>query len=71
MQNKCCVVLGNVNQVTDFDHNSVGYYETALHKSEKLSSLTLLINLWHPHRHSRAVCRIWELKHGWVWFFFI
>lgn len=37
MENKCCVVLGNVNQVTAFDHNSVGYYQTALHKSEKCS----------------------------------
>lgn len=37
MENKCCVVLGNVNQVTDFDHNLVGYYQTALHKSEKCS----------------------------------
>lgn len=37
MENKRCVVLGNVNQVTDFDHNSVGYYQPPLHKSEKCS----------------------------------
>lgn len=37
MENKCCVVLGDVNQVTDFDHSSVGYYQSALHKSEQCS----------------------------------
>lgn len=56
MENKCSVVLGDVNEVTDFDHNSVGYYQTALHKSEKVLcgswswavSQSWLICLSHP-----------------------